>query len=120
MSNQVHPSIVGGAIELDGRAGGVPMAEIRRVAIAFEAMFKLPPIVRVLGRFERGSFELAPDGDPNVEVWDLREISGRQFCRVISTTQRHLYVQVPRGLNNGRALALDPGRGTHVRVRFVL
>jgi len=113
-------SIVAGAVEIDGEGGGVPMAEIRRVAALFEAMFRVAPIVRVLGRFEQGSFELAPDGDPNVEVWDLREISGRQFCRVISTTQRYLYVQVPRGINNGRALALDPGRGTYVRVRFVL
>lgn len=112
-------SIVAGAVEIDGEGGGVPMAEIRRVAALFEAMFHVAPIVRVLGRFERNAFEPVP-GDPNVEVWDLREISGRQFCRVISTTQRYLYVQVPRGLNNGRALALDPGRGTYVRVRFVL
>lgn len=109
-----------GAIDLDGEGGGVPMAEVRRVATLFEAMFSVAPIVRVLGRFERGAFDMASGGDLNVEVWDLRQIVGRQFCPVIMTTTRHLHVQLPRGLNNGRALALDPGRGVHVRVRFVL
>ena len=107
-------------IEVDGMGGGVPISEIERSAKLFRELFGVEPAIRVTGRFERGAIGQVPGGDPTATRWDLREVMGSGFATVLSVGAEYLAVQVWTGMNNGRALALAPARGTFVKVRLSL
>ena len=113
-------SIGNGAIEIDGQGSGVTVAELQRVAALFEQIFGVPPRIRMTGRFGREAIGYVDGADPNVDVWDLRRVSGSGYCPVLAVGSEYIYVQAFSGLNNNRSIALAPERGICVKIRLLL
>lgn len=112
-------SLGNGAVELDGLGAGVSVAEIQRVTGLLAQLFGRPPRVRITGRFGTDAIDPTSPRDPNVESWDLRQGTGSGYCEVLSVGPRYVSVQHWSGVNDHRALRLDPVLGTLVRVRFL-
>lgn len=112
--------ISGDAVELSGNGRGVAPSEIRRVASLFQQLFGVEPRIRMTGRFDRSAIGKVPGGDAYVDAWDLRRINGSGYCDVLSVGLEYVHVLVSSGLNNNRAVALAPERGSAVKIRMLL
>lgn len=112
-------SIERDAIVLDGEGGGVPIDEIRRVWRALNKLFGETLSVRVTGAFD-GDAHRPVDGVEEAARATLDLMRTGTYHPVLVVGAQWLDVQVESGLNGGRAVGVDPGRGRGVRVRMRL